>query len=58
MLMRAPELSRHLPHDYPERLAVAARSHDVAEIDRITDELVRLGLCRARADQSVYRVGA
>lgn len=43
--------ARLYPLPYVLRLVAAGARHDHDEIDRITDELFKLGLCRARTDR-------
>lgn len=53
-------LSRHLPFDFPERLAVAALHGDMAEVDAITDQLAQRypHLVRRRCDGSRFESAA
>lgn len=53
-------LARHLPFDFPERLAAAVRHHDMAAVDAITDELARRypHLVRRRSDGSRFESAA
>lgn len=44
------KVSQHFPPFQRQALVNAAASGDWREIDRITDELVLMGLCRRRSD--------
>jgi hypothetical protein len=53
-------LARHLPFDFPERLAVAALHRDMAAVDAITDELAKRypHLVRRRGDGGRFESAA
>jgi len=48
------EVSRHFPPFERADLVSAARHGDGQAIDRVTDRLVALGLCRPRDDVSLF----
>lgn len=46
--------ARLYPLPYVLRLVSAGAKRDTDEIDRITDELFKRGLCRARTDRGMF----
>ena len=50
MTMRDPKPARMLPAELAQALRLAAKRKDYDAIDRITDQLARMGLCRPRDD--------
>ena len=50
MHTRDPKLSHLLPAELAQALRLAAQRKDYDVIDRITDHLARMGLCRPRDD--------
>lgn len=47
-------ISEHYPQFVRDQLVKAAKARDLALIDSITDELVRMGRCRPRDDGSKF----
>lgn len=43
------------PVDYRNALQAASRVGSIAAIDRLTDDLVRMGLCRKRSDEGQFQ---
>lgn len=52
---RPPKLSAFYPLSLRQQLQDAAKRKDYAEIDRITDALVRAGLVRPRSSDEIPR---
>ena len=50
MIRRDPKPAHMLPAELAQALRLAAQRKDYDAIDRITDHLARMGLCRPRSD--------